>query len=69
MSQTKLTEMESVAIVNALKVAAEQYRKDAATLAAEFGDNGRSVTTFVRQAQTAEALAEKIDGYVLRLCL
>ncbi len=58
-----LTETESAAIVNALHVAKEQYRKDAMACAS----NERTYKAFQLQADQAEKLAEEIDGYLLCL--
>lgn len=56
-----LTETESMAVVNALRVAAEQYRKDALANAAI----ERTYRAFNMQADEAERLAEELDGYLI----
>jgi len=57
-----LTESERQTLMNCLYVAAEQYDKDAATVAAEFGENGRTVKCFRDQAKTARLWAECIEN-------
>jgi hypothetical protein len=60
----QLTETERQTLVHCLNVAADQFDKDAATVAAEFGPNGRTVKTFQEQAKTARLWAEKLENAV-----
>lgn len=63
MSKTlPLNETERNLLVNALHVAAEQYDRDAVTVAAEFGTEGRTVKQFRGQAESARRWAELIEN-------
>lgn len=59
---TPLNDHERNILIRALDVAAEQYTKDAATVAAEFGDHGRTVRAFQQQAESCRLWAEKIEN-------
>lgn len=61
MRRVILTNAERDMVVHALNVAAEQFEKDAATVAKEFGPNGRTVAQFQKQATDSRNLAEKIE--------
>lgn len=61
----KLTEMQVVAVVNALRAAVDIYKADAVTCR-KAGDE-RTSDAFIRQAITAEQLAEEFDGAVVSL--
>ncbi len=61
-NNTPLNDTERNLIINALHVAAEQYDRDAVTVAAEFGEEGRTVKQFRSQAVSARLWAEKIEN-------
>lgn len=64
----RLSETETIAVVNALYVAAETYRKDAETVASPIGSCNNSLQIqFLHQAEQATKLAEEIDGYLIVL--
>ena len=56
-----LNETERQTLIHCLNVAADQFDRDAATVAAEFGPNGRTVKAFQEQSKTARLWAEKIE--------
>lgn len=57
-----LSETERNALIHGLRVAADQFDKDAVTLAAEFGHDSRSVRAFKEQAVTTRAWADAIEN-------
>lgn len=62
----RLSETETTAVVNALHVAAETYRKDAETVASPIGCCNNSLQLqFLWQAVQAEKLAEEMDKHFI----